>query len=104
MSLNMCCVTESASSSKTGVIVGSVMAGLVVIIVIVGVVVYIFKRSNKVADSGEDSQYKVLDIGEEDDDTHSIDDEHKIQTQRDAENLDSFRANVPGAAEVSHLK
>ena len=95
-------VTEEASSSKTGVIVGSVMGGLVVVIVIAVVVVYIFKRSNKVADSDEDSRYKVLDIGEDDDDTHSSDDEDRIQTQRDAENLDSFRANVPGA--VTNLK
>ena len=95
-------VTEEASSSKTGVIVGSVVGGLVAIIVVVVVVIYIFKRSNKVADSREDSRYKVLGIGDDDGDTHSVDDEDRILTQRDAENLDSFRANVPGS--VTHLK
>ena len=49
-------LTESSSSSKTGVIVGSVIGSLVFVAIVVAVIVYFlkFKKPNKVADSGED--------------------------------------------------
>ncbi|KAI0209335.1 hypothetical protein LSAT2_005978 [Lamellibrachia satsuma] len=54
--LTMAPLTEEKSSSpKTGVIVGSVMGGVAFIAILVGVLVYYFKKSNKVVHSDDDA-------------------------------------------------
>ena len=55
----------------TAVIVGAVMGGLAVIIIIIAGLSYVFKRSNKVADSHEDN-LDVLDVYDYDRDAHSV--------------------------------
>ena len=48
-------ITESSSSSKTGVIVGSVIGSLVFVIIVIAVIVYFLKKkSSKVEPEGKD--------------------------------------------------
>lgn len=77
-----CGVVSEEKSSKTGVIVGSVLGSVAFIAIIVGVLVYYFKRPNKVGHSDDaaggngDADHEVHN-GDADHEVHNGDADHK---------------------------